>query len=67
MAVKNAQQKSEKELIKLVREKREELRSLRFQAAGSGMRDVKSIRNIKKEIAQAFTELSLRASNGESK
>lgn len=63
MASKDIQKKSEKDLQKLVGEKREELRTLRFQAAGSGMRDVKAMRNTKKDVARALTELTARGRN----
>ena len=63
MASKDIQKKSEKDLQKLVGEKREELRTLRFQAAGSGMRDVTAMRNTKKDVARALTELTARGRN----
>jgi len=53
--------KSDNDLKKYIAEKREELRGLRFKSAGSGMRDVKSIRTTKKEIARALTERNARA------
>jgi len=49
------------DLQKLVADKREELRVLRFQSAGSGMRDVKAFKAARKEIAMALTELNARA------
>ena len=58
--MKDIQKKSDADLQKVVKEKREELRTLRFAAAGSGMRDVKALRLAKKEIAQALTELNAR-------
>lgn len=60
-SMKDIQKKSDKDLKKFVSEKREELRILRFNASGSGMRDVKSIHNVKHEIAQALTEANARA------
>ncbi len=48
------------ELVKGVADKREELRSMRFGAAGSRSRNVREGRTIKKEIAQMLTELSAR-------
>jgi ribosomal protein L29 len=46
------------ELQKLVADKREELRSLRFNVAGSKNRNVKLGRNLRKEIARALTALN---------
>jgi ribosomal protein L29 len=48
------------ELNKLVADKREELRALRFSVAGSKNRNVKSARNLRKEVARALTELNSR-------
>ena len=63
--MKDLKKKNDKDLTTFIAEKRNELRKMRFSASGSGMRDVKSIRNIKKEIAQALTEASVRiAHNG---
>ena len=50
--------KSEKDLQKMLKEKREELREYRFNTAGSQTRDVKAQRNVKKEIARILTELN---------
>lgn len=49
---------SEVELQKLAETKREELRTLRFSASGSKNRNVKSARNLRKEVARALTELN---------
>jgi ribosomal protein L29 len=46
------------ELNKLANDKREELRSLRFNVAGSKTRNVKAARNLRKEIARALTALN---------
>lgn len=54
------QKLNDTDLVKHVAEKREELRKLRFGAAGSGMRNTHAIRNLRREIAQALTELSKR-------
>lgn len=43
------------ELMKLVQDKREELRVLRFNVAGSKNRNVKAARNLRKEVARALT------------
>lgn len=58
--MKELQKKNKSDFAAFVGEKREELRSLRFTSSGSGMRDAKSISNVKKEIARALTELNSR-------
>lgn len=45
------------DLTKLVADKREELRALRFNVAGSKNRDVKLASKLRKEIARALTQL----------
>ncbi|MBL4644679.1 MAG: 50S ribosomal protein L29 [Candidatus Pacebacteria bacterium] len=52
--------KSVKDLEKIVREKRDELRSFRFKSAGSRTRNVREGRNTRREIAQILTELNHR-------
>ncbi len=54
---KSVKGKEEGELRGLVEKKREELRSLRFSAAGSKNRNVKMSRELRKEIARALTEV----------
>ena len=49
---------SPEDLNKLVSDKREELRSLRFAVAGSKNRNVKLGRTLRKEVARALTELN---------
>lgn len=48
------------ELTKLAHDKQEELRVLRFSVAGSKNRNVKQARTLRKEVARALTELSVR-------
>ncbi len=62
--MKDIQKKDDTDLVKHIGEKREELRSLRFSAGGSGMRDAHAFRNTRKEIAQSLTELNKRAKQG---
>jgi ribosomal protein L29 len=50
--------KSPEELRKLVADKREELRALRFNASGSKTRNVKAARMLRKEVARALTALT---------
>ncbi len=52
---------SHEELTKLVADKREELRALRFSVAGSKNRNVKLGRTLRKEVARALTVLNAKA------
>lgn len=60
MNMKELKEKNEAELVKLVAEKREELRKLRFGVAGSAMRNVHAGKNLRREIARMLTELTHR-------
>ena len=51
--------KNPEELHKIVAEKREALRAIRFGAAGSRSRNVREGRTTRKEIARALTDLSM--------
>lgn len=51
---------SQEEINKLIAEKREEHRLLRFSVAGSKNRNVKQARTLRKDVARAQTELSAR-------
>ena len=44
------------ELQKLVADKRESLRALRFSSTGSKNRNVKQVKTLRKEIARAMTQ-----------
>ena len=46
------------ELTKIVGDKREELRVLRFGAAGSKNKNVKAARTLRKDIARVLTALN---------
>ena len=50
--------RSKEELTKVIADKREELRSLRFGAAGSKNKNVKAGRALRKDIARALTALN---------
>jgi len=52
--------KTEKEIVKLLNDKREALRNYRFAISGSKTRNVREGRNTRKEIARLMTELSSR-------
>ena len=58
---KDIQKKSEQDLLKELREKREALRGFRFDVAGSKPRNVKEGQVLRKEIARILTELNARA------
>lgn len=60
MNITDLQKKSDTELIAYVKEKREELRKLRFGVTGSGMRNTHAIRDTRRELAQALTVVSTR-------
>lgn len=49
---------SQDELHKMVGAKREELRALRFNVAGSKTKDVKLASKLRKDIARALTALN---------
>lgn len=49
---------SAEDLNKLVHDKREELRALRFNVAGSKTHDVKLASKLRKEVARALTQLN---------
>ena len=53
-------EKSNKDLIKTLNEKREALRKFRFGISGSKTRNVKEGKNTRKEVAQILTELNAR-------
>ncbi|HVZ75947.1 MAG TPA: 50S ribosomal protein L29 [Candidatus Paceibacterota bacterium] len=46
------------ELTKMVADKKEELRALRFSTSGSKNHNVKLAREIRKQVARALTELN---------
>ena len=49
---------SSQDLIKTLKEKRETLRNLRFESAGSKTHNVKAGAGIRKDIARIMTELN---------
>jgi ribosomal protein L29 len=58
--MKELKKQDSKDLKKLLGEKREELRTLRFGTAGSATRDVRVTRRTRKEVAAILTELNAR-------
>ena len=53
-------EKNDTDLLSLIEEKRDELRRLRFGVTGSGMKNTKALRNLRRDIAQALTEVGRR-------
>lgn len=58
MEYKTLAKKSATDLQKLLAEKREELRELRFKVAANQLKQVHKVRNVRTEIAQILTRLS---------
>lgn len=56
--------KNDAELVKFISEKRDELQKMRFGVSGSTMRNSHAIRNTRREIARALTELTRRTKVG---
>lgn len=54
-------EKNPAELVKMLKEKREELRGLRFAAAGARPKDSAAPMKARREIARVLTELGSRA------
>lgn len=52
--------KSDKELQKMLKETREELRKFRFSQVGSSTRNVKEGKEFRKKIARILTEINNR-------
>ncbi len=58
MEFKELKKKSENDLHQLLAEKREKLRELRFKDANKQLKDVRIIRNTRKNISQILTLLN---------
>ena len=59
----NLKEKNPEELTKILKEKREELRGLRFSAAGARAKDSSLMAKTRKDVARMLTELGNRAKN----
>lgn len=59
MKTKELEQKSKKELQKLIQDLREKLRQLRFGLVSGKIKNVKEIRKIKRDIARILTILNM--------
>ena len=57
MKISEIRQKSKKELESMLLERRERLRNLRFDLASGKVKNVREIRELKKEIARILTLL----------
>jgi ribosomal protein L29 len=64
MAKEKLTEKKDTDLTKLLKEKRETLRSFRFGITGSKTRNVKEGRDVKKSIARILTEVRSRDIQG---
>lgn len=58
--MKEIKKKSAEDLVKLLNEKREEVRAFRFDIAGSAKKNVKASMLARKEIARILTEKNQR-------
>lgn len=58
MKYKDLKEKTIKDLHEFLKEKREELRSLRFSVSSDQEKHVRKLRLVKKQIAQIFTILN---------
>lgn len=56
----NLTEKKDEELTRMLAEKREALRTFRFNSAGSALRDVRAYRTDRKDVARILTELNAR-------
>ena len=59
MKVNELKQKSKEELQKTLEDDREKLRQLRFDLSAGKVKNVREIRNVKKEIARILTLLKI--------
>jgi large subunit ribosomal protein L29 len=57
MKLKELRQRSKLELEKILRESREKLRQLRFDLSSGKVKNVREIRQLRREIAQVLTVL----------
>lgn len=61
MATTNLKEKSAEDLMKMLSEKREELRALRFSSVSRSVKDTTEPRKMRADIARIMTELGARA------
>lgn len=60
MTAKNLEKKTDKDLKKELKEKKDSLRKFRFGLSGSKTRDTKEGKNLRKDVARILTELNSR-------
>ena len=58
--MKDLAKKTDKELTKMLTEKKESLRATRFDTSGTKVKNVKEASNTRKDIARILTELRAR-------
>lgn len=58
MKKENLEKKESGEIIKMISDKKEELRKARFNVASGKLKNTKSIQKTKKDIARLFTSLN---------
>jgi len=61
MKIKELKDKTQESLEKLLQEKREKLRQLRFELSQDKLKNVSEIKNIKKNIARILTIITLKS------
>ena len=61
MKMKELKDKTQESLEKLLQEKREKLRQLRFELSQDKLKNVSEIKNIKKNIARILTIINLKS------
>lgn len=67
MKMKEIREKSDAELKGILQINKEKLRSLRFKVAQKQVKDVRSLRDTKKDLARFFTEIKHRKEANQSK
>ena len=67
MDFKELKNKKEKDLEKLIEEKRERIRQLRFAIASGKVKNVREMRNLRKDIARILTILNNKEKEGKNK
>lgn len=50
---------NEKDLLKMLADKRTELSNFKFGVAGTKVKNVKTVRNLRRQIAQILTKLNV--------
>ena len=61
MKIKELEDKTQESLEKLLQEKREKLRQLRFELSQDKLKNVSEIKNTKKDIARILTIITLKS------